>query len=290
MAIDPYGPCPCGSGKKIKFCCGDLAADIERVVRMISGEQRIAAMGVLNRLLEKYPDRIALLDLKSGLAMSLEQTEDAEDAIGRILAVQPQNPHALARRAIFLARAEQSHEAVASLQEAVGPLQGEIPHAVLEAFLHVGLSLHRAGHILAAKAHFQVHMRAQPPESEDHRAVSALVQLHQYGGLPLLVRDDLRLQPCRADVDWSGDFTRACFDAAHGAWASAVRTTGSAGVDFRERACGRLLFGSHPRLAGATRGSWSTDCASLPDSTSPRMMRSKHWRWPMCLTPGMPRI
>jgi len=22
MALDPYGPCPCGSGKKFKHCCG----------------------------------------------------------------------------------------------------------------------------------------------------------------------------------------------------------------------------------------------------------------------------
>ena len=30
MAINPYALCPCGSGKKIKFCCGDLAGEMER--------------------------------------------------------------------------------------------------------------------------------------------------------------------------------------------------------------------------------------------------------------------
>ena len=31
MAIDPYALCPCGSGKKLKFCCSDLGSEIEKV-------------------------------------------------------------------------------------------------------------------------------------------------------------------------------------------------------------------------------------------------------------------
>ena len=36
MALDPYAPCPCGSGKKLKFCCHDLAPELEKVRNVIA--------------------------------------------------------------------------------------------------------------------------------------------------------------------------------------------------------------------------------------------------------------
>ena len=36
--------CPCGSGKKLKFCCSDLVGDIEKIHRMIEGDQPRAAV------------------------------------------------------------------------------------------------------------------------------------------------------------------------------------------------------------------------------------------------------
>ena len=53
MTTDLYAKCPCGSGKKIKFCCKDIIADIERIERMIQGEQRTAALDKINKLLEQ---------------------------------------------------------------------------------------------------------------------------------------------------------------------------------------------------------------------------------------------
>ena len=40
MALDHYSLCPCGSGKKIKFCCSnDILPELEKVVRAIEGDQ-----------------------------------------------------------------------------------------------------------------------------------------------------------------------------------------------------------------------------------------------------------
>ena len=84
MAIDIYKACPCGSGKKIKFCCGDLAADIERVVRMIQGDQRVAALQLVNKLLGKHPDRVALLDLKASIVLTMSEWDQATEIVDRI--------------------------------------------------------------------------------------------------------------------------------------------------------------------------------------------------------------
>ena len=44
MPIDPYSPCPGGTGKKIKFCCPDLVTELEKIQRMLEGEQRAACL------------------------------------------------------------------------------------------------------------------------------------------------------------------------------------------------------------------------------------------------------
>ena len=38
MAVDPYRQCPCGSGKKMKFCCSkDILSDLDQVLRASKG-------------------------------------------------------------------------------------------------------------------------------------------------------------------------------------------------------------------------------------------------------------
>ena len=50
MPIDAYSPCPCGSGKKIKFCCKDLLGDLQKIERMLEGEQYMACLAHIERL------------------------------------------------------------------------------------------------------------------------------------------------------------------------------------------------------------------------------------------------
>lgn len=62
MSLDPYKPCPCGGGKKVKFCCcKDVVNELGEVTRAIEGEQRLAALEKLNKLMAAKGDRAALL-------------------------------------------------------------------------------------------------------------------------------------------------------------------------------------------------------------------------------------
>ena len=59
MAVDPYALCPCGSGKKLKFCCSDLVGEIEKIHRMIEGEQPRAALRHVEQTLATSPGPLA---------------------------------------------------------------------------------------------------------------------------------------------------------------------------------------------------------------------------------------
>ena len=55
MAIDAYSPCPGGTGKNIKFCCGDFLPELQNIERMFEGEQYLACLQHLDRLLAREP-------------------------------------------------------------------------------------------------------------------------------------------------------------------------------------------------------------------------------------------
>src|SRR5437764_6160238 len=44
MAFEPYDSCPCGSGKKFKWCCQEIYAEIEDAFRLDNAGQHEAAL------------------------------------------------------------------------------------------------------------------------------------------------------------------------------------------------------------------------------------------------------
>src|SRR5689334_1714494 len=103
MAIDPYAPCPCGSGKKLKFCCHDLAGDIEKIAKLIESEQPHAALKHVEQLLQKSPDRASLLDIRAMLELSMHDFDGAEKTLAHFHRVAPNNPSAHGQTALLAA-------------------------------------------------------------------------------------------------------------------------------------------------------------------------------------------
>ena len=154
MSVDPYSNCPCGSGKKLKFCCTDLYADLEKVQRMIEGDQPRAAIKHIEQTLERDPGRGSLLDLKATLELSLKDFDEASKTIDRFLEADPQNPAAHAQRAILAATNGDVDGAVDHLQHAMQQVTDSLPARVLQAIGAVGQALLISGNLIAARAHY----------------------------------------------------------------------------------------------------------------------------------------
>lgn len=191
MAIDPYAPCPCGSGKKLKFCCSDLAGELEKVTKLITGDQPHAALKHVEQLLVKHPDRASLLDIRAMLEMSLGELDAAQETIDRMLAQNAENPAAHAQAAVLAATRGDSSGAVARLQDALELTGNEMPQRVFEAIGVVGHHLLLEGDFVAARAHLLLYAGIAP--EGDNRAIELLLRLNLQGGLPLLLRDNLLL-------------------------------------------------------------------------------------------------
>lgn len=197
MAVDLYGPCPCGSGKKLKFCCSDLVGEIEKIHRMIEGDQMRAALAHVEQTLRKHPRRASLLDLKIMLETALDDLDAAEKSLAEFEKADPQNPSMWAQKAIVATQRENMPVAVDALQEALALVQQELPLRVLEAVGAVGHLLLLQGQILAAQAHLWLFQGIAG--KDDTRALELLVKINQSSGLPLLLRDQLYLKEVPTD-------------------------------------------------------------------------------------------
>src|SRR3954466_13086217 len=56
MPHDPYQSCPCGSGKKLKWCSPRVIEDAERALSLVSRGQGEAGIQQLDRLVKAHPE------------------------------------------------------------------------------------------------------------------------------------------------------------------------------------------------------------------------------------------
>lgn len=253
MAVDPYAMCPCGSGKKLKFCCSDLVGEIEKIHRMIEGEQPRAALRHVEQTLATHPGRASLLDLKATLELSLDEIDAARETVIRFVAANSDSPTAYACEALLLAELGESRPAIDSLQKALALVEREMPLRVYEALGAVGGALLESGHILGAQAHLWLHAALAP--KEDSRAREVLTALNHYSGLPLLLRDQLRFRPWPQDTPWKAEAEKASRLADHGKWQQAVAAIDKLGA----------TYGADPTLVfnRALLGGWLGDDRAL---------------------------
>ena len=216
MPIDPYSPCPGGTGKKIKFCCADLQGELEKIQRMLEGDQRAGCLEHIEGIEGKYPDRACLLSIKAMLQGQLGQEDKADETVAHFVQTFPDNPVALAEKATLAATKEGSRPAVALLQDALEKCTEQIPAAVYDSIGMVAHALLGENHLIAARAHLvlQIGMGG----AKDERPVSVLVQLNNSARLPLLAKQDYALPSPPDDALWKNAYNTAIEPGMRGAW------------------------------------------------------------------------
>ncbi len=221
MALDPYSLCPCGSGKKLKFCCSDLVHEMEKIQRMLEGEQRAACLDYLKSLTAKHPSRGSLLGLQAMLQVQLEQYDAARQTLDHFLSLEPDNVAGLTEQAMLLVATQGGRAAVPVLQHAIEGIGREMPVRTYEALGAVGQALLIEGELLAARAHLS--LQAGIAADQDPRPMGLLMRVLGSNQLPVLLKDDWQLAPAPADAPWKEKFEEALQHAGEGAWQRAAR-------------------------------------------------------------------
>ncbi|UUO06382.1 hypothetical protein M4951_23925 [Blastopirellula sp. J2-11] len=220
MSIDPYSNSPCGTNKKIKFYCPEMIPDLEKIERMLAGEQRVAALDVVQKLLERYPDHSVPLFYRTILQMQIGEEGKIAAAISEFLDKHPDNPAAHALYASHLSASGKPTEAVEELQTALELSPQQLHFTVYEALGAVGQGLLMDSKIPAARAHLMLQSSIAP--EEDDMAMQLLMRINSSRELPSLLKTDPTLAECPSDFPKKDEFEAALVEAGAGRWRKAV--------------------------------------------------------------------
>jgi hypothetical protein len=208
MSLNQYDPCPCGAGKKIKFCaCREHIAEMEKITRMIEGEQFVAALDHINAQLKTLPSEPWLLALKCSVLMRLGEIESLEETSARFIRLQPDNPVAKLNRAM-VALARGSLEEAASLYlQAIYSQTLEVTPLLLTVMANLFDFLRRSGQPLSAYLHLELAMdRFEGIESITSPVSAELIQNNEVN---LLSRETIPSPPDASETEYAERYREA---------------------------------------------------------------------------------
>lgn len=220
MPIDPYSPCPGGTGKKVKFCCSDLVSDLDKVQRMIDAEQYAGCLDLVNRLDEKYANRPCLLSYKQLLEQITGQREKATETLTKFVAQFPNNPVALAESGLNRVQQGDVRGGIELVQQALELSGDELHERVYAAIGVLGEVLLISQHILPARGHLL--LQTLLSGGQDERPLQLLMRVESTPGVPVLLKDGANYADPPDDAPWKKGFEDALMLAARGQWRKAA--------------------------------------------------------------------
>ena len=154
MSVDTYAVCPCGSGKKIKFCkCKDSVDELDRVLKMVEGGQVVPALDRLSTILQEHPDAAWALAIRGRLLLDLREYDSLAENAERFTRLQPSNPLALTQRAAAGVFKGDMESATTSMLEALTESGRDVDAFVLDVSSVLAYSLAQSGQFLLSLIH-----------------------------------------------------------------------------------------------------------------------------------------
>src|SRR6266851_4234655 len=101
MALDPYSSCPCGSGKKFKWCCQPIHVAIDRAFQQDAEGQHETALRLLDEVVAENSGIPEAWGRKAQLLYQNQRLEDAEAALQKAFEINPDYPAGHFLRGLF---------------------------------------------------------------------------------------------------------------------------------------------------------------------------------------------
>lgn len=118
MPMDPYTICPCGSGKKLKFCCQPISTEMEKVERLIDNHQPRMALQILDKLAKTHEQNPWVITRQAASLLSDDRAADAKTALLKFLRHRSDHPSANALYAMSMLQCDGLPEARKAIRRA----------------------------------------------------------------------------------------------------------------------------------------------------------------------------
>ncbi len=221
MPIDIYAPCPCGSGKKFKFCCSAIADEMDRIIRLMEGNQPRVALQQLDLLAKKHPQNAWVGTTRGMLLLDLNEGTTARDVLMQVLQEHPDNELAIVLYAAAMIRAEGFENAKRAIHRAFQRSAKKLPALVGDLAGSLAATHAASGHIMAAREHLALALRLAPEERRQQLFVQ-LLELDGADEIPYPLRGSHQLPAITGSDELQKEIRKGQKYAAVGCWSIAA--------------------------------------------------------------------
>ena len=222
-SVDPYGPCPCGSGQKYKWCCQKIEVFAERSRKQLENGQNEAALATLDEGLKADPGNPWLGIRKALLLGRQRQAEEAKAAIASVLSAHPDHVQARAIYIQSVLQTDGTSAAVGALQTALSRADEAMRGEYSRVAEFLGMFLSQVGLIASGLKHLYLGVELAP-QSVRPEVIQLIQGIEASQSESLWMRQpyDLDPAPDGLNADRAGQFAEALEWAEDGRWSDAA--------------------------------------------------------------------
>ncbi len=241
MPMDAYAICPCGSGKKLKFCCQPISIEMEKVEKLIDNHQPRMALQILDKLAKTHEQNPWVITRQAASLMSDDRAGDAKTALLMFLRHRSDHPSANALYAMAMLQSDGLPEARKAIRRAFRFSIAAEPVIV------AGLAQYLAEHhwqleqFMAARQHMVMALQLGN-ENQRREVLNLLMEFDADPSVPFVFRGGQTIPPYTPPEAAAEKVNRAQRLASVGCWGdAAVQLTDVAeNVDTQSSALWRL--------------------------------------------------
>jgi tetratricopeptide (TPR) repeat protein len=220
MALDIYALCPCGSGKKLKFCCANLAEDMERVSRQIESNQPRQALQQLEVLDRRHPNNAWVVTTRALVQIEIGEAAPARDLLRSFLEQNTDHEFATVLYATAVFQADGLDAAKRAIHRAFQRSAKRFPSMVAGLAGAMAAVFQSRGRMLAAREHLALAMRFSP-DRERQEIFVKLLEFDNDVQVPYLLRSVHALPSITINEEVNAEAKKALRYASVGSWSTA---------------------------------------------------------------------
>ena len=174
--MDPYASCTCGSGKKFKWCCQPIQAEISQVFGLLEQGQAEAGVRMMDEVTQRHADNPQVWGQKAQMQYLIGQHAEAEQSLDKAFELFPNYPFGYFLKATFRMNEGEIPGALLLLRKAA-ELYDPNAHDLL-AQIHVDIfnCEMKLNHPIAARAALELASRFHPANEDIRKGMQSLFE------------------------------------------------------------------------------------------------------------------
>lgn len=223
MALDPYDPCPCRSGKKFKFCCQPLGSEISSIERLMEDENFKQALIVIDKVSQQHPLNRIVLQNKILALDNLRRADELRQTVEQYVKFFPGEDRSLLFEmdmSIRFEKWETARGVVEARFMALARLSRQLAFVVASDLMELHIQNRR---LLAGMAWYRTALMLAPNEESHSEIVSMMASLRRSYMAPVSIVPNLELKTLPEGQPFQEEFSAALALAADFKWLEAAR-------------------------------------------------------------------